>query len=305
MPRARDPNRDKAHEMYEQHSGNITNREIANNLGVDEKVIAVWKQRDNWLKKNNVVQRSKSKVVQQKNKNNKKNAEKYIDDGIKETMENENLTPEQRLFCIYYSKSFNATQSYQKAYQCSYENACGHAHELWKKVEVKKEVQRLNQLKAEQIAINEADMVEFHMRIAFADIGNYVTFGREEVPVMSMLGPVKDEKGKNLTKVINAVRLNESDYVDTQIIQEIKQGKEGVSIKLVDRCKSMDWLDRFFLFNPMDRHKMEYDKRKLELDLIKIDYDTKKNEPQSTLTGSDNFMEALNAKAAEVWKDEE
>ncbi|MDU2064416.1 MAG: phage terminase small subunit [Sporomusaceae bacterium] len=62
MPRERSPNRDKAKEIFLQHEGNITNRQIAEMLGEDEKKVAVWKQRDKW----NVVQQSKRKVVQQK-----------------------------------------------------------------------------------------------------------------------------------------------------------------------------------------------------------------------------------------------
>ena len=54
LPRSRNPNRDKAFEIYKDHGGKITNREIASILSVDEKVIAVWKNRDKW----NVVQQS-------------------------------------------------------------------------------------------------------------------------------------------------------------------------------------------------------------------------------------------------------
>jgi len=66
MPKPRSPERDKAFEIYKQHGGNIENRRIAEQLGVDEKVIAVWKSRDSWAKKNNVVQQTND--VQQKNK---------------------------------------------------------------------------------------------------------------------------------------------------------------------------------------------------------------------------------------------
>ncbi len=60
MPRERNPNRDKAKEIYQAHGGKITNREIAAILGEDEKVIAVWKGRDCW---NNVVQQSKKRCT--------------------------------------------------------------------------------------------------------------------------------------------------------------------------------------------------------------------------------------------------
>lgn len=62
MSRIRDPARDKAKELY-LNNKDITNREIANILGVDEKKIATWKIRDNWkcstTEKNNVVQQNK------------------------------------------------------------------------------------------------------------------------------------------------------------------------------------------------------------------------------------------------------
>jgi len=70
MPRPRNPNRDKAYELFELHNGNIENRRIADNVGEDEKKIAVWKIRDKWvdrLKKKDVVQHS-SDVVQQTGK---------------------------------------------------------------------------------------------------------------------------------------------------------------------------------------------------------------------------------------------
>lgn len=62
MPRKRSPNRDKAYEIYKEHGGKITNREIANLLGEDEKVIAVWKSRDKW----NDVQQSKKSCTTNK-----------------------------------------------------------------------------------------------------------------------------------------------------------------------------------------------------------------------------------------------
>jgi len=264
MPRARDPNRDRAFEIYKNNKGNIDLVEIASQLNVSGGTVRGWKSKDKWEQRLSGTLR---KGTERSNK--KKSITRSIDDGTKETMLNESLTHEQRLFCIYYSKSFNAAQSYQKAYQCSYDNACAHAWELWKNEEVKREVQKLNELKRQQIAVSESDLIDLHMRIAFSDIGDYLTFGQEEVPVMAMYGPVqiKDEdtgEKTTLTKTVNVVRANESSNVDTQIIQEVKRGRDGFSIKLADKQKSLDWLERFFLMNPMDRHKMEYDKLKLE-----------------------------------------
>lgn len=48
MPKKRDPKRDEAFEIWKQHDGNITNREIAKQLDVPEKTISAWKSRDKW-----------------------------------------------------------------------------------------------------------------------------------------------------------------------------------------------------------------------------------------------------------------
>lgn len=72
MARTRDPNRDEAFEIWKRHNGEITNRAIAEQLDIDEKKVAVWKQRDKW----NVVQQTKGNVVQQKKKKGAKDKKK-------------------------------------------------------------------------------------------------------------------------------------------------------------------------------------------------------------------------------------
>lgn len=43
---------------------------------------------------------------------------------------------------------------------------------------------------------------------------------------------------------VNTVHFRESDNVDGTIIAEIKNGKNGASIKLADRMKALEWLAR-------------------------------------------------------------
>jgi uncharacterized protein YjcR len=57
VARQRDPKRDEAFEIWKQHNEDITNRAIAEQLEIDEKKVAVWKQRDKW----NVVQQNDEK----------------------------------------------------------------------------------------------------------------------------------------------------------------------------------------------------------------------------------------------------
>ncbi len=135
------------------------------------------------------------------------------------------------------------------------------------------------------------------MDIAFSDMTDYVTFGVKEVTF-------SNDEGMEATTEMSYVNVNESWMVDGSLITEISQGKQGVKLKLADRMKALEWMSKYFLANPLDKHKIEYDKRKLELDIMKMDYEAKKNEPMATTTESDNFLEALNAKAEEVWNDE-
>ena len=70
MAKIRDPARDEAKKIYLENK-DITNREIANRLNVDEKKIATWKYRDNWdntSKKKNVVQQNKGRSTTNKKK---------------------------------------------------------------------------------------------------------------------------------------------------------------------------------------------------------------------------------------------
>lgn len=53
MPRARDPNRDKAYEIYKEHKGNIDLVEIASQLNVPPGSVRGWKSKDSWDKKMN------------------------------------------------------------------------------------------------------------------------------------------------------------------------------------------------------------------------------------------------------------
>ena len=48
MPRQRSPNRDKAFLIYQEHSGNIENRRIAELLEISEKTVSGWKCKDKW-----------------------------------------------------------------------------------------------------------------------------------------------------------------------------------------------------------------------------------------------------------------
>lgn len=116
-----------------------------------------------------------------------------------------------------------------------------------RKPKIELEIRSLKQNRLNREFLSEEDIFQMYMDIAFADITDYVSFGRETVEVMGAFGPVqvKNEKtGKKeiLKREINTVRFKESDSVDGRLISEIKQGKDGASIKLADRMKALQWL---------------------------------------------------------------
>lgn len=244
MSAKKNPLCDKAHEMYRQGMKLV---DIADALEVPPGTVRRWKSTHGWDGERSASENERSGKKKQVKKS-------PVDDGTKDTLQNNELTPEQQLFCVYYSKTFNAAQSYQKAYGCTYESALCSGPRLLGNVRVRTEIERLKELKRQQIVTGTEDIIELQMRIAFADIGNYLTFSEKEYT-----DPETQEK-----KSISAVDLKESANTDTQLIREVKDGKYGVSIKLEDRQKAINWLTKYFLMHPESKYRAEYEKKRAE-----------------------------------------
>ena len=237
MARAPDKRIEQAKEMYLQGRKLV---EIASQLNLPEGTVRRWKCTHKW---DNERSDKKSERSESKKSKKKKAAESEVD----QVIENPELTDKQRLFCIYYIRSFNATKAYQKAYGCSYENAMQNGSRMMRNDKVKEEIIRLKQNRLNQELLSEEDIFQKYMDIAFSDITDYVEFGTEKVPVMTMYGPAqvqdpKTGKKKTLTETVNIIHFRDSSEVDGSIISEVKHGKNGSSIKLADRMKALQWL---------------------------------------------------------------
>ncbi|EHK2402053.1 terminase small subunit [Clostridium perfringens] len=285
MARARSPNRDKAFEIYKNHDGNIKLIDIAKELKIKDSQIRKWKSQDNWDEKlKGALPISKGNATNQnENKTNiKKDIKEPIAEDVKEVLENTELTDKQRLFCIYYIKRFNATKAYQKAYQCSYETALVNGPRLLGNARIQEEVQSLKEGKLNKIMLSEEDIFQKYMDIAFSDIGDYLSFKKvrknkwtknkegEDIPV------VNPDTGQQDYFEYNVVELNNSKELDTSILQEVSEGKDGVKIKLQDKMKALQWLS--------DHMNIATDKQKAELEVLKsrIVKDNSKNNTNST-----------------------
>ena len=223
-------------------------KEIAEKYGVTINTVKSWKTRYKWTKDQQKSMHTKSEKVCTQKVDENTTKKEAIAEAVEQVTENIELTDKQRLFCILYVKCFNATKAYQKAYGVDYNTAASIGYRLLENDGVKKEIKRLKKNRLNREMLDESDIFQKYMDIAFTDITDYVEFGRETVPVMGAFGPVevKDDKGKKikLMQEVNVVRFRESENVDGTLIAEVKQGKDGASIKLPDKLKALDWLSK-------------------------------------------------------------
>lgn len=148
-----------------------------------------------------------------------------------ETLNNEELTEKQRLFCLYYSKSFNATSAYKKAYDCSYQTAMCEGSKTLGNPKIKDEIMRIKKERYARSMLTKEDIFQKYMDIAFTDITDFLEFGSDQIDT---------DSGDVISK--NFVHFRHHTVVDGTLISEVKQGKDGASIKLPDRMKALQWL---------------------------------------------------------------
>lgn len=279
MPRAKNAKAEVALNLYRQ---GVLLKDIAAQLNVPAGTVRRWKSTYKWDS-----ERSEKKAERSQKKKD------VVKKDVESVISNPDLTEKQRLFCLYYVRCFNATKAYQKAYQCDYFTAKAHGFELLQNVAVKSEIQRLKQSRLNRELLDEHDIFQKYMDIAFSDITDYLEFGTEEVPVMGAFGVLEDkETGEPLTKVVNVVKFKPSAEVDGTLISEVKQGRDGASIKLVDRMKALDWLA-----NHMD---LATEEQKARIAALKVK--SAGDEPEEIDT---SYVDTLKALAAKVWGGED
>lgn len=220
MARNRDPARDKAKELY-LNNKDITNREIAKLLGVDEKKIATWKIRDNWkcstTEKKNVVQQNK-KCSTTKRKEEKKELILDEDKDFEWVDEIDGLTDRQRLFCYYYMESLNAFQAGVKAgYSPNYSRT--RIYEMLENVSIKKFLKKLKEQQRQKFLISQERILNRHVQVALSDINEYFNEDGSPKPITHTDGTL-----------IKKMKIVENDKGRT------------VEIELIEKCKSLDFL---------------------------------------------------------------
>ena len=254
MPRQRSPSRDEAKRMYLDSKGKMLLKDIAKAVGKQDTQIRRWKSLDHWdeeLKGNVTI--PKDNVTKQNNGIEKPPKTELLPEEIEE------LTEKQRLFCLYYVRWFNATKAYQKAYSCDYFTAAANGPRLLGNARIKEEIQRIKDAKIKQTMYSTEDYFQKMIDIAYSDVTDYLSFGQEEA---------QDKNGN--TFMMNVINLKESCDVDGTLIQEVKQGKDGIAVKLVSKEFALKWLDKHYS-EATDLQKAQIEQLRAQTDKLKAD----------------------------------
>lgn len=258
MPRQRSPSRDEAKRMYLDSKGKMLLKDIAKAVSKRDSDIRKWKSLDKWdeeLKGNAPI--AKGNAPKQNNGIKKPPKTELLPEEI-ETLNNEELTEKQRLFCLYYVRWFNATKAYQKAYSCDYFTAAANGPRLLGNARIKEEIQRIKDAKIKQTMYSTEDYFQKMIDIAYSDVTDYLSFGQEEA---------QDKNGN--TFMMNVINLKESCDVDGTLIQEVKQGKDGIAVKLVSKEFALKWLDKHYS-EATDLQKAQLEQLRAQTDKLTI-----------------------------------
>lgn len=260
---ARSPNQ-KAEKARELYKGGMKLVEIASQLEVPAGTVRRWKSTYHW---DSEQQNERSEKKSERSESKKSVMKKAVADEVKQVIQNTDLTDKQQLFCIHYIRCFNATKAYQKAYGCGYTTTVTNGPALLGNTRIKEEILQLKQDRLNREFLNESDIFQKYMDIAFADINDFVD--------------------------ISAGFVTAKDGIDGTIVSEVSNTQSGVKIKLADRMKALQWLT--------DHMDLATEKQKAEIALLKAKVQTDDGEE----IADDGFLDALNGTAAEDWGDEE
>ncbi len=290
------PNWDEIRNEYE--TSKITLQALADKHDVKIGTLKSRKSREGWSRNPTKKDATKNqKVATLKKKDASPQSEPEI---IKEDeLDSDRLTDKQRLFCFHYVKSFNATQSAIKA-GYSLDTAHVQGPRLLGNVRVKEFIQRMKKEMTGNLFIDAQDVLNKWVKIAFADITDFVDFGQKEQPEVNALTgePILDENGEPVMYSYNYVDFKNANEVDGTLITEVKKGKDGISVKLADKMKALDKLSLYFDLFP-DKFKRQVEEEKLKISHHKVFGANEEEEYED-----DGFEAALDATTSEVWNND-
>lgn len=225
---------------YKDRQKGMKYKDIADKYGVSINTVKAWKSRK-WNKLEQTSDPPLKKVAHKKEKGcTQKKLQPVID--------NDDLTEQQKMFCLFYLQHFNATKAYQQAYQCDYNTANANGSRLLVKASVKEELHHLKAELQQEQYFTVQDVVADYVKQWKADINDVITSDRKRTKAVDAKGQlVKDENGEQVYLYYNTITAKNSNEFDGQLVKEITQGRDGVSVKLYDKQKAMNELMKYLV----------------------------------------------------------
>ena len=229
--------RELAFKLYKESNGEKPLIEIAKEIDASPGTVRGWKSRYKWDEaldtKIPETQRSVTRNV------TKTETPKLV-------IDNDDLTEQQKMFCLFYLQHFNATKAYQQAYQCDYNTANANGSRLLVNASVKDELRHLKAELQQEQYFTVQDVVADYVKQWKADINDVITSDRKRTKAVDGKGQlIKDENGDQVYLYYNTITAKNSDEFDGQLVKEISQGRDGVSVKLHDKQKAMNELMKY------------------------------------------------------------
>ncbi len=193
------------------------------------------------------------------------------------------LTDKQRLFCMYYVRSLNATSAYKKVYECTYQTAMANGSRLLSKAKVKETIAELKRQRLESLDLDKFDVLEKYKAIAFADITDFIDFTQVESEANETTveynpdGSKKSEKTEVVPYTYTKFSMHHSEEIDGTLITELSKGKDGMfKVKLADKMAALAFLAKYTdLLNENELKKLK--EEKVKVDIAKTRSETKGN----------------------------
>lgn len=286
MPKAKDARADKAFEMYKQGLKLI---EIANQLGIAEGTVRSWKNRYKWDDDGNATLRKKEK----KKCNVAKKIATQTNDASWIEIEHEYVTDISRKPCSLEDLAKKHNTSVGAVEKYSMEHKWSEKRKNYKESIKQKALEKSSDADADRIArlLSIADRAAEKAEQALGELEQYVVKDKKKTRTVEY----KDNTaiGKPTKEIID-----ETEHIN---IASGPVDRLGLS-QVTGALKNLK--DIYMIPNALDaqKHSQEMDKRKLEVDLLKLEMQTK--ESADNTPEQDNFLEALNASAQGVWSDE-
>lgn len=189
------------------------------------------------------------------------------------------LSDKEQLFCEYYVQNYNLKTAAIKA-GYNVRGAHTQAYRIRNRPRCKRYIAWLKFNVADKLQFEISDLIELYMRITFSDMTDFFDI---------------DKKGN--------LQLKEKKFLDGQLISEIRQSKDGLTLKLVDKLEAAAKLERFFDIMPKEwRERIEEQKVKLMQE--KLEFEKEKYNLENKVQGDDGFMDALSKTVKVVWGNE-